>query len=132
MIRYTYSGMIFGTALVLFTVFYSYPADIITIDRKTTFQAIWGFGGAANHPVQDLKTKFNADAQKALLDKLFRTDSNNVGLSIVRPEINGFKAGEKDPNGAEQFTCQPSDGVWDCCRRLCDHQFRGQVSYDDY
>jgi glucuronoarabinoxylan endo-1,4-beta-xylanase len=97
----------------LLTASFSYSAETITIDRNTTYQKIWGFGGAANHPVEDLKTDFSAAAQKELLDLLFGTDGSSAGLSIIRLEINGFKEGQTDPNGAKQWTCEPADGVWD-------------------
>jgi glucuronoarabinoxylan endo-1,4-beta-xylanase len=104
----------FAMGFLLLALSFSYSAETITIDRNTTFQKIWGFGGAANHPVQGLKSNFTSDVQKELLDLLFRTDGNSVGLSIVRLEINGFKDGEIDPNGAEQLTCKPTEnGDWD-------------------
>jgi glucuronoarabinoxylan endo-1,4-beta-xylanase len=85
----------------------------IQVNRQTTKQTIWGFGGCANHPVQDLKTRLSVADQNIILDKLFRTDGNNAGLSIIRLEINGFRKTDPDPNAREQYTFEPSDGVWD-------------------
>jgi glucuronoarabinoxylan endo-1,4-beta-xylanase len=84
-------------------------AETITVNKATTYQSIWGFGAAANHPVQELQTKYDAATRAAILDKLFRTDSNNAGLSIVRLEINPYTAAQ-DP---VQTTFMPSDGVMD-------------------
>jgi glucuronoarabinoxylan endo-1,4-beta-xylanase len=87
--------------------------DIIQINKQTTRQTIWGFGGAANHPIQDLRTKFTEDNQKIILDKLFSTDNNNAGLSIIRLEVNPFRRTDNDMTKREQFTIEPEDGVWD-------------------
>lgn len=91
----------------------SYSQNAIELNKGDIKQTIWGFGGAANHPVQDLSTKFSAADQKIVLDKLFRTDNDNAGLSIVRLEINPFRPTDTDPNNRIQYTCEPSDGVWD-------------------
>lgn len=91
----------------------SYSQDIIQLNKGSLKQTIWGFGASANHPVQDLNTKFSTANQKIVLDKLFRTDNDNAGLSIIRLEINPFRATDTDPNSRIQYTCEPSDGVWD-------------------
>jgi glucuronoarabinoxylan endo-1,4-beta-xylanase len=96
--------------------FYTHTAlaqEVIQVYKGNTKQTIWGFGGAANHPVQDLKTKLSEANQKIVLDKLFRTDEDNAGLSIVRLEINGFRKTDTDPNNRLQYTFEPEDGVWD-------------------
>jgi len=76
----------------------------IEIDKNQTRQSIWGFGIAANDPVYDLQTGFSASAQTAVLDKLFRTDSNNAGLSIIRLEINPFAPGSTETEWAKVET----------------------------
>lgn len=91
----------------------AYSQDVIQVNRDNKNQTIWGFGGAANHPVQDLKTKYSAADQKIILDKLFNIDNDNAGLSIIRLEINPFRQTDADPNNREQYTFEPSDGVWD-------------------
>jgi glucuronoarabinoxylan endo-1,4-beta-xylanase len=103
---------LFVVAQLIFTLEANAQA-VIQVNKATTKQPIWGFGGAANHPTQDLKTKLSTADQKIVLDKLFRTDSNNAGLSIVRLEINPFRKTDTDPNNREQYTIEPSDGVWD-------------------
>jgi glucuronoarabinoxylan endo-1,4-beta-xylanase len=87
--------------------------DVIQVNKQTTKQTIWGFGAAANHPSQDLHNKFTPANQKIILDKLFGTDNDNAGLSIVRLEVNGHRRTDNDLSGREQFTCEPADGVWD-------------------
>jgi glucuronoarabinoxylan endo-1,4-beta-xylanase len=85
----------------------------IQVNKQTTRQEIWGFGAAAEHTVRQLKNNTSAANQKLILDKLFRTDNDNAGLSIIRYEISSFKKGENDPTGSERYTIEPSDGVWD-------------------
>lgn len=102
--------------VVLSLILYSgktFSQGIIELNKGDVKQTIWGFGGSANHPVQDLNTKFSAANQKIVLDKLFRTDNDNAGLSIVRLEVNPFRSTDTDPNARIQYTCEPSDGVWD-------------------
>ncbi|NQX61246.1 glycoside hydrolase [Paenibacillus qinlingensis] len=84
-------------------------ASTVTLYKDTTYQTIWGFGAAANHPVNELKTNYNATTQGQILDKLFRTDASNAGLSIVRMEINPYTAAQD----AVQTTFMPSSGVTD-------------------
>jgi O-glycosyl hydrolase len=91
----------------------AYSQNSIQVNKQTPKQTIWGFGGAANHPVENLKKNLSVANQNIVLDKLFRTDNDNAGLSIVRLEINAFRRTDTDPNGAQQYTFQPSDGVWD-------------------
>ena len=91
----------------------SFSQNQILLNRTDIKQTIWGFGGSANHPVQDLNTKFSTANQKIVLDKLFRTDSDNAGLSIVRLEVNPFRSTDTDPNNRIQYTHEPADGVWD-------------------
>ncbi|EFM10467.1 glycoside hydrolase family 30 [Paenibacillus curdlanolyticus YK9] len=81
----------------------------VTIYKSTTYQAIWGFGASANHPVNELKTNYSAGVQAEILDKLFRSDDTNAGLSIVRLEINPYTSAQD----AVQRTFMPADGVYD-------------------
>lgn len=81
----------------------------ISVVKSTAYQTIWGFGAAANHPVQELKSNYGAAAQSAMLDLLFKADNSNAGLSIVRLEINPYTAAQD----AVQTTFMPQDGVLD-------------------
>jgi glucuronoarabinoxylan endo-1,4-beta-xylanase len=83
--------------------------NTITVYKDTTYQTVWGFGAAANHPVNELRTNYSAAVQTQILDKLFRTDNSNAGLSIVRLEINPYTQAQ-DP---VQTTFMPQDGVLD-------------------
>jgi glucuronoarabinoxylan endo-1,4-beta-xylanase len=83
--------------------------DTVTISKGTTYQSIWGFGAAANHPVDELKKNYSAAVQGEILDKLFRTDNSNAGLSMVRLEINPYTKAQD----SIQSTFMPSDGVLD-------------------
>lgn len=87
----------------------TYAASTVTVYKDTTYQTIWGFGAAANHPVNELKTGYNATVQGQILDTLFRTDNSNAGLSIVRLEVNPYTSAQD----SVQTTFMPSDGVLD-------------------
>lgn len=102
------------------TVAWDAPAGIvrirtndIVVDRSETRQDVWGFGGSANNPVNDLKNFPNAAAKELILDKLFGTSGNSAGLSIVRLEINPFQKTDPVPTNALQATAHPAEGVWD-------------------
>ncbi|MEC0226346.1 glycoside hydrolase [Paenibacillus alba] len=84
-------------------------ASTVTLYKDTTYQTIWGFGAAANHPVNELKSNYNTTVQGEILDRLFRADASNAGLSIVRMEINPYTAAQD----AVQTTFMPSSGVLD-------------------
>ncbi|UJF32503.1 glycoside hydrolase [Paenibacillus hexagrammi] len=81
----------------------------VTLYKDTTYQTIWGFGAAANHPVNELKNNYTSAVQSQILDKLFKVDESNAGLSMVRLEINPYTSSED----AVQTTFMPSDGVLD-------------------
>jgi glucuronoarabinoxylan endo-1,4-beta-xylanase len=85
----------------------------IQVNKQTTSQTIWGFGAAAEHTVSQLVNNLSAADQQAVLDKLFSTNNDNAGLSIIRLEVNAFKKTETDPTNTQRYTCEPSDGVWD-------------------
>ncbi|UCJ10217.1 glucosylceramidase [Chitinophaga pendula] len=61
--------------------------NVITVDDKTSYQDIVGFGyaltqGSAMHLIRMDKAK-----RKNILDELFRTDANNIGISYIRLSI---------------------------------------------
>lgn len=86
-----------------------YAADsTITIHKDTEYQTIWGFGAAANHPVNELMNNYNHVTRAQILDKLFLADYSNAGLSIVRLEVNPYTY-EQDPI---QTTFMPENGVY--------------------
>lgn len=100
-------------AVSAFLVFANIPPSVfaaensITLYKDTTYQQIWGFGAAANHPVNELRNNYSSAVQSQILDKLFRTDASNAGLSIVRLEINPYTSTQD----AVQTTFMPSQGV---------------------
>ena len=85
----------------------------IIINRESTYQEVWGFGAAANNPVDYLMNTAQAATKMQVLDKLFKTDGNNLGLSIVRLEVNPFYKTDSNPTNALQATHEPSLNVWD-------------------
>ncbi|HWE38308.1 MAG TPA: glycoside hydrolase family 30 beta sandwich domain-containing protein [Isosphaeraceae bacterium] len=67
----------------------------IRVDRKTTYQAIDGFGytltgGSAGHIL-----RMDADARAALLRELFATDGNGLGVSYLRVSIGASDLNER-------------------------------------
>jgi len=102
-----YGGIVLSSALLLSFASPAYAASTVSVQKGTTYQTIWGFGAAANHPVNELKTGYSAAVQGQILDTLFRTDNSNAGLSIVRLEINSYTSAQD----AVQTTFMPSDGV---------------------
>jgi glucuronoarabinoxylan endo-1,4-beta-xylanase len=102
----------FGLAVLLFLSILPLSlaaGSTVSLSKNTTYQTIWGFGAAANHPVNELKTNYSSSVQSQILDKLFRNDFSNAGLSIVRLEINPYTA-QQD---AVQTTFMPAAGVLD-------------------
>lgn len=97
--------------------------NTISVSKSTAYQTIWGFGAAANHPVQELRSNYSAATQSAILDVLFKTDESNAGLSIVRLEINPYTAAQD----AVQTTFMPQDGVIDWNTDLHQRWFAGEA-----
>ncbi len=89
----------------------AFANESVTLYKTVTYQSIWGFGAAANHPVKELQDNYSSTTRNQILDRLFSATDSNAGLSIVRLEINGFTKAE-DP---DQSTFMPSAGVidWD-------------------
>jgi glucuronoarabinoxylan endo-1,4-beta-xylanase len=86
------------------------PAATVTLYRNTTYQTIWGFGAAANHPVKFVHNLPDSNPNKQeIMDRLFGQTDTNAGLSIVRLEVNAYTQAE-DP---DQTTCMPAPGVRD-------------------
>ena len=86
------------------------PAATVTLYRATTYQTIWGFGAAANHPTKYVHNLPDSNPNKQqIMDRLFGQTDANAGLSIVRLEINGYTQAE-DP---DQTTIMPAPGVRD-------------------
>jgi glucuronoarabinoxylan endo-1,4-beta-xylanase len=85
-------------------------AATVTLFRNTTYQTIWGFGAAANHPVKYVHNLPDSNPDKRqIMDLLFGLSGSNAGLSIVRLEINAYTQSE-DP---DQSTLMPAPGVYD-------------------
>ncbi|MCX2493973.1 glucosylceramidase [Pedobacter sp. PF22-3] len=68
---------------------------VIIINDKKTFQSIDGFGyaltgGSAQHII-----KMSAQARAALLNELFATNGNNIGVSYIRLSIGASDLNEK-------------------------------------
>ena len=67
----------------------------IAVNDKETYQAIDGFGyaltgGSAQHII-----RMSAPARAALLEELFATDGNNIGVSYIRLSIGASDLNEK-------------------------------------
>jgi O-glycosyl hydrolase/chitodextrinase len=89
--------------------------NTITIDKTKTYQEIWGFGAAANHPVNDLMgSSYSAATKNEILDKLFNTTGDlSTGFSIVRWEINPYLKSDSSAQNALQATVHPDANTWD-------------------
>jgi glucosylceramidase len=87
----------------------------ITVDTTQTFQTIDGFGNCLTGGSATLLHKMDAASRSAVLNELFSTDGNNIGISYLRISIGAsdlsdrvfsyddLPAGETDPAMA-QFT----------------------------
>lgn len=103
-------GAAFACLLLSFVSATTLPAATITLSRNTTYQTLWGFGAAANHPTQHVHNLPDSNPNKqAIMDRLFGLTDSDAGLSIVRLEINGYTQSE-DP---DQTTVMPAPGVYD-------------------
>ena len=60
---------------------------IITIDKTTTRQEIWGFGAAITKPAKNFLNDLSAAHQKEVYDLFFLNEAGNIGLTIVRMQI---------------------------------------------
>lgn len=85
----------------------------IFVDKTAQRQEIWGFGGSANNPVNDLKNLPDPADKEYILDQLFGMTGSGAGLSVVRLEINPFQKTDAVPANALQATALPAPGVWD-------------------
>ena len=56
----------------------------IDIDESKTFQVIDGFGNCLTDGSAELIHKMSPEARKSLLQELFATDGNNIGISYLR------------------------------------------------
>ena len=61
--------------------------QIIEVDPTKTYQTIDGFGFALTGGSAQLITHMDPDARAALLDQLFATDGDNIGVSYLRLSI---------------------------------------------
>jgi O-glycosyl hydrolase len=95
----------------------------VTLHKTTAYQSIWGFGAAANHPVNELMNNYGTAARAEILDKLFRSDGNNAGLSIVRLEVNPYTSAQD----TVQTTFMPAEGVIDWNTDLHQRWFAGEA-----
>ena len=59
----------------------------IVVDTTVTFQTIDGFGNCLTGGSAILLNKMSPANRSALLNELFRTDGNNLGLSYLRVSI---------------------------------------------
>lgn len=59
----------------------------ITINRSKSFQQMDGFGFALTGGSADLINKMSTDKQASLLNELFGTDKNDIGVSYLRISI---------------------------------------------
>ena len=84
-------------------------ADTITINRNTTYQTIWGFGGSATWVMEDLLTSFTAQRRAELMDLLFGTTGSNAGISLVRLEMMAYNRGQIPP---VEWNVSPSAGAF--------------------
>ena len=90
----------------------------IVVDTTVTYQTIDGFGNCLTGGSAILLNNMSQAARSGLLNELFRTDGNNLGLSYLRVSIgasdlsdrvfsyNDLAAGETDPD-MERFTIDP-------------------------
>jgi glucosylceramidase len=60
---------------------------VIEIDEKQTFQTIDGFGYCLTGGSAELLHRMGAKERKTLLQELFATDGNNIGVSYLRLSI---------------------------------------------
>jgi glucosylceramidase len=90
----------------------------IVVDTTVTFQTIDGFGNCLTGGSAILLNNMSQADRSGLLNELFRTDGNNLGLSYLRISIgasdlsdrvfsyNDLGAGETDPD-MERFSIDP-------------------------
>ena len=90
----------------------------IVVDTTVTFQTMDGFGNCLTGGSAILLNNMSQADRSALLNELFRTDGNNLGLSYLRISIgasdlsdrvfsyNDLAAGETDPD-MERFSIDP-------------------------
>lgn len=91
---------------------------VIEVDDKQTFQTIDGFGYCLTGGSAELLHRMGAKERKALLQELFATDGNNIGVSYLRLSIGAsdldakvfsyddLPAGQTDPTLAK-FSLAP-------------------------
>jgi glucosylceramidase len=91
---------------------------IIDVDETQDFQTIDGFGFTLTGGSAMLINRMSATARAALLQELFDTDSNNIGVSYLRLSIGAsdlddrvfsyddLPAGQADPE-LEKFSLEP-------------------------
>ena len=94
----------------------SYPA--VEVDDSQTFQTMDGFGYTLTGGSAMLLHQMDTAARAALLEELFDTDEDNIGVSYLRVSIgasdlddrvfsyNDLPAGETDPK-LERFSLEP-------------------------
>ncbi|TGE25891.1 glucosylceramidase [Hymenobacter aquaticus] len=92
--------------------------DVIEVDDKQTFQTIDGFGYCLTGGSAELLHRMGATERKALLQELFGTSGNQIGVSYLRLSIGAsdldaqvfsyddLPAGQTDPTLAK-FSLQP-------------------------
>ncbi len=86
----------------------------INIYKTSLKQKIEGFGAAANHNAWYLQNKTKPEIQTKVLQSLFGTEGKDIGLTLLRLEVNPFKEGDQSNFNPEmQMTINPAKDVWD-------------------